>query len=170
MEDTRYIVGESARWQVMWIDRQGVINEKDFGNDLYAARRFYVAARDKGVKSPTLRCCNVGFAVPTKYEDTMLVDKVKVVKRGGKRYKQTVKVEVDNPNGITNLNHRGIWWCPYCCELREFERESRGTRIVMFCPMCEVTNLDFHVRKYNPMAVNIAMRKKTKGRRRGSRR
>lgn len=148
-----------ARWQVLWIDGKRIVRE-EFGHDLLLAVKRYaeLAGKHRGV---TLRCKNFAFPPPDKYADREVV----VVRVGGKR-KRGLRIlqPLQYQSRMLSLNRRGIWWCPYCCELRKFVRhgsfKSHGQWVgeeAMCCPMCGATHRDFSVRRYNPLSVVIEM-------------
>ena len=133
-----------ARWSVMWVSK-GEIYEREYEVDLSEAVRVYVLLIRAGKKGATLRCQNVGFPPPKKFRGRMEA-----------------------------LNRRGIWWCPYCMKMRKFENRagfeiedvwvSYGDRVkVPCCPMCDISSRDGNVMRYNPMAANLANRRKSRG-------
>lgn len=149
---------ERARWQVIWRGDNGKFVRQDFEADLASALELYGKALKVGKDLLTLRCCNAGFAPPAKYHDTGYEI---VVASNGKRYKK--KVTLDPPEYkviMGGLNARGIWWCPYCLQMRRFVRRHfyklDGIRVnepSMNCPVCNVSHRDGNVSKYNPIAA-----------------
>src|SRR5450755_1243432 len=119
----------NAKWAVHWLGKQGTIVEKKFGTDFASALHTYTLLHDAGKKWVTLRCCNAGFTCP--YTDEEMLE----------------------------LNMQGRWWCPYCIKLRKFYRDTdEGRKIVMKCPVCEITNYNFHVKRWNPKAKTLERR------------
>lgn len=141
---------ERANWEVLWIAK-GKLQRKDCGHDLTEAMRIYSLVKGKR-SGATLRCKNMGFPPP----DRLLPRKVR-----GKRHGRIV-TGILNP--LKKLNNQGIWWCPYCRELRRF-KETKGfrypgtktfiseTRYV--CPICSTPHRDHNVRRWNPLARKI---------------
>jgi hypothetical protein len=149
-----FAVQSNSRWEVMWSIRKGGENRiicKEFDHDFPSALELYVKINLAGKKMCTLRCCNVGYAPPERYHESMMA-----------------------------YNKEGIWWCPYCMKMRRFEKrawyEIEGKLIAddpkYYCPMCDISHSDGMVRKYNPLAQAIMNRKKSRGRnkKRGRRR
>lgn len=169
-----------TRWEVLWVNpRTKRIERKPFGHDHSGAVKLYARVKAAGRTGVTLRACNVGFPPPDKYADREEV----IVTVKGKRMKG--KRIIQPPVYVTRmgeLNLRGIWWCPYCCELRRFVFK-KGTRAVeskgkyhnqtvvwkmpassearMACPMCGVDHADWHVKRYNPSAQMMEYRERT---------
>jgi hypothetical protein len=141
-------------WSVMWLVPQNGgphrINEVWFDNDLREALRIYVKALNAGKPMATLRCANVGFPPPEKFQEYDLV-KMRI-----KGETQWVKVLAR----MLKANRKGIWWCPYCREFRRFQTQGGAffegvfteDQAGMYCPMCGISHRDFHVRKWNPRA------------------
>lgn len=145
---------QHARWEVIWIGERGGKVRKKFGPNLVEAQRLYLKARDAGKKGVTLRCTNVGFPPPEKY----LPREVIVTRRVNGRKKRFKKTIVP----MKAANARGIWWCPYCMEMRRFETVDGftydGIRVEEkrhVCPVCEINVTDVRVREYNPMAAQV---------------
>lgn len=191
------MVADRTRWSVMWVVKKKgklYIIEKTFENDLSSAMELYDKAKRAGKRMVTLRSMNVGFPPPERlrprYEQRKVdTGKTKLVKKGGKtrrkRIVRTVEVEVVP---MSELNLKGVWWCPYCRELRRFEhwdgvktdgsffkgiRDSKPTFMLhpgMYCPMCGINQNDSHVRRWNPQAALLEFRINTSKRRRGGRR
>lgn len=137
---------EHARWEVMWVTRKKGkphIVCIEHGTDFMGARRQYLMVRDAGKHMPTLRCANVGFA-PTEKIASMM----------------------------DAYNDKAIWWCPYCMELRRFEKRAYmeidghliGAEPAYYCPMCDISHNDAHVGKYNPIVQRLRNGKRSRGR------
>jgi hypothetical protein len=139
--------------------------------------RIYWAAKKAEKPFATLRCKNVGFPPPPKYQ---VQDKLKkrYVWKGGKKKIDRYYVTVDP---MLTVNERGIWWCPYCREMRKFLKQggfryedvyvSEGGK---HCPICGTSHRDYWVRKFNPAARSMAyegprIRRKRDGGRKRSR-
>jgi hypothetical protein len=60
-------------------------------------------------------------------------------------------------------NLKGIYWCSYCIQLRRFKTDE--FKRFMYCPVCEATTRDFHIRQANPKAVSIGYGRSRRGRR-----
>lgn len=138
---------EHARWEVIWVtkDKKGKprIVCIDHGTDFAEARRQYLMVKDAGKHMATLRCANVGFAPPAKLGEMMDL-----------------------------YNRKAIWWCPYCMELRRFEKrvytEIDGRLIsadpAYYCPICDISHNDGHVAKHNPIVQRLRNSKRSRGR------
>lgn len=155
-----------ARWQVLWL-KDGRIVKHDFEHDLHGATQLYLKVRSAGRKGATLRCANMGFPPPEKLLPRVVkvkqeLDTPRIVRRQGKRYRQTHTVKEMVYQPLKKLNRQGIFWCPYCMELRRFVHRN-GFRVDgiyvaekrLACPMCRVTQRDANVIKYNPMMAQI---------------
>lgn len=147
------LLADYTRWRVSWIVRKKgklVVVEKEFGDDLTSALRLYMKAKNAEKPFATLICKNVGWPPPVALRP---YDRWEVVKRDGKKYKRKVhEVPLDIRNG------EGVFWCPYCRELRTFRRyaEFRGSKhVVLKCPICGISHRDHHVRKWNPLAARM---------------
>lgn len=163
-----------ARWEVIWIGNDGRRRRVKCGEDLQAAVTLHAKGVVQGKKGVTLRCCNVAFAPPEKY-----ADRVRVPLGRSKRTRQIVykKVVIEPHQFQTRMgamNARGIWWCPYCAKMRRFVKRSGFRSAGVWndnphyaCPMCDISNNDGQVRRYNPVARTMEFRQ---GRRRGKRR
>jgi hypothetical protein len=149
-----------ARWEVLWIANSKIV-KKDCGKDLYEAKRIYALALKANKPGVTLRCKNVGFPPPDKYYRKPMV-KTEVV--NGRKTKVKVYVSVMN-----QLNVKGIFWDPYCCEMRKFVKR-KGYKVGgiymqdphLACPMCGISHDNFYVKKYNPLAQRLAHRTHSK--------
>jgi hypothetical protein len=161
------MVGGHAKWQVFWVvTKKGkrFIVEKEFGNDLAAAIALYTKAKAAEKAFVTLRCKNVAFPPPVKYQPRLEweVQKTKI-KRGGKYYirKKRVQVQV---TPMVIVNHRGITWCPYCREFRHFIRQDafRFEGILVPKPgyycLCGISSENGMIRKYNPNPPRVVQR------------
>lgn len=122
----------------MWVKREKGKNRIiaiDFEDDLVGAMELFEKARKGKKPLATLRCKNVGFPPPEKYYDRMVA-----------------------------YNHKGVWWCPYCMQLRRFEGRHWSSvddmvfatdEVAYCCPMCDISHRDHHVIKYNPIARRL---------------
>lgn len=140
-----------VKWSVIW-RKKGKWVRKRFGNDLGEAIALYEAKHDQ---HPTIHSDNVGFPPPDRITHHERV-KWEIVVKKGKRYKKKV---VTVHNLMREYNDKGVWWCPYCIKLRPFKfiKTERGPE--MYCPVCQISNYDFHVRKHNPKAAIIEQAK-----------
>jgi hypothetical protein len=151
---------ERARWQVLWV-KDGRVVRHDFEHDLAEAIRVHSLAMRAGRKAVTLRCCNMAFPPPDKYADREPV--VVTHPTNGKRYKGQKIIEPKQYiRRMGQLNAKGIWWCPYCMQMRRFVKRTAvmvgGVRVegdFMACPMCGISHR--MVTKYNPIATRILM-------------
>lgn len=171
---------ERANWEVLWI-RDGKIQRKDCGHDLFEAIRIRDLVKDAGRKGVTLRCKNFAFAPPAELQPHVVKVKVpldppRIVKRNGKRYRKTHEVKEMLKIPLKQKNAEGIWWCGYCMKLRRFQKTTsfkvdgitvRETRHV--CPMCGISHRDHHVRKWNPVAQRLFYQLEEAPQRRASR-
>ena len=150
-----------ARWEVRWLGKKGLVRKR-FDDDFGAALKFYCLLREGGKKVVTLRSCNVGFPPPKRITEHE-VQTWEVVTRRGKKYKRRVTTTVDL---MEEYNLRGIWWCPYCIKLRKFKQiKDEFGRPLTLCPVCDISNWDWYVKRYNPQAKIIEYRKRrTRGR------
>jgi len=175
--DERFMTGANARWEVIWFSRKGKrFIVKEFEDDFHGALELYT--RVKALKAPfiTLRCCNVGFPPPEKYRPHYET-RIKKERRNGRVRRVKTEVEVVPMEG---LNVKGVWWCPYCREFRKFRMQDGAIfedyyieGKSMYCPVCEISMRDHHVRKWNPQAQTLVykLRRRTRGSgRRSSRR
>jgi hypothetical protein len=146
----------------MW-KANGKIFEKKTDTDLAEAVRLHALLSKADKKGVTLRCCNVGHPPPAsvlEYEEEY-VEEV-VVKVKGRKRKVLVR-RTKTVDKMNELNHEGIWWCPYCMKFRRFAATVWEQRQLMQCPMCDITTRDWHVRRWNPFAMELQYRKKTRG-------
>lgn len=165
------VTSERARWEVLWVKDRRVVRIP-FEHDLSEALRIYTKAKDAGKPGATLRCCNVGFAPPDKYADHEIAVEVKEVRGRMRRVKVKRPIEPRQyMQRMGRMNRKGIWWCPYCMQLRKFVKR-KGYRYSgvwvpqpgMHCPICETSHRDGHVAKYNPIARRISGRVKNPNR------
>lgn len=158
-------LNNGARWEVRWIGtKKKVIVHKIFAEDFGGALELFGKLKSAGRKGVTLRCMNVGFPPPKRITEHEVV-KWEVVRKRGKRYKRKVVTHVDM---LHDMNARGIWWCPYCIQLRRFKDMSTAGQILFECPVCEISNYNWHVKRWNPMAKTVEYRTTTR-RSRGNR-
>jgi hypothetical protein len=170
-----FSVGSNLRWDVRWVaklkDKQWHVIVKDFGTDLPGAIEFLQKVKTSGGKRHyiTLRCRNSGFAPPEKLQPYWGVKKVKKQVRRRGKLKTVLTYEDVYRVPMKRRNREGVWWCPYCMELREFVRAHElpyepPKAIIdlmpqnggMYCPMCFVGTSDHNVRKWNPLAERIS--------------
>jgi hypothetical protein len=146
------------------------IYSKDFGLYLHDALALYDKLKGKR-KNVTLRCMNVAFEPPLKYADHEPVYRLKRVR--GLRKKVAVGLRVKYPLTYTSrmmkVNRKGLWWCPYCIKFRRFEKRAGFEyediwvdQAGLYCPICDISNYDGGVRRFNPMATLIELRRKRK--------
>lgn len=162
-----------ANWEVMWVVRHKGENHiivKDFDRDFVGARELYLKVKKTNRKMVTLRCRNVGFPPPDRWRDMEPVYK----KRKGKLVvvDEVMSEPATYVGKMTAYNRHGVWWCPYCMELRRFEKRAWAevdghlfsADPKYYCPMCDVSHSDAHVIRYNPIAQRLAYGKKSRGR------
>lgn len=163
----------NSRWEVMWVvvkNGEKRIICKEFDHDFVSAVGLYVKVKQAGKKMCTLRCCNVAYSPPESYRD---VEPIYGKKKGkviviGERLTEPPSFS----HKMDRLNDQGVWWCPYCMQLRRFEKRAwyeLDDRMVAddpkyYCPMCDISHSDRNVQKYNPIAQNLMNRKKSRGR------
>lgn len=157
-----------ARWGVQWVGpTSGKLLFKEFDDDFQRAIEWYARLKEAKAKNVTLRSMNVGFPPPkriTQHEET------KIIKKNGKKIRRTTTI-----NLMQQFNQEGAWWCPYCIKMRRFKRKITHQAIVMVCPACGISSRDGHVKRHNPYAAVVEMRRhqirtKTNGRQRTVRR
>lgn len=172
---TEWITGEVARWEVIWWNRKKKrFTVMAFGNDIASAEGLYAKVLVAKKPFATLRCCNVGFPPPEKYrpyqKPMMKKEKVRVKRKGRYVYrvkKTVVHIEV---TPMVEVNLKGVWWCPYCRQMRKFRRQDGMTYtdasgdyyldgVVWCCPVCAISHTNHHVRKWNPTAQKMPYRK-----------
>ncbi len=148
---------EHSGWEVMWVKRKKGKNHIvciDFEDDLVGAMELFEKAKRGKKPLATLRCKNVGFPPPERYIDRMRA-----------------------------YNHKGVWWCPYCMQLRRFEKRNwmevegligKYDEGAYFCPMCDISHRDHNVIKYNPIAKRLrdgnTRKRSSRGRKKRARR
>jgi hypothetical protein len=157
--------GGHIRWAVLWVVPDGSsyrIIRKDFDGDLDAAIELYTKAKRGGKRLVTLMSPNVAFPPPEKYRPytrrTVEVREVKVMRNGKyvTRKQKTLTPKYIDP--MLNLNRKGIFWCPYCREMRKFQQQAGfqneyGTFMEapgLYCPLCGVSHRLMPVRQWNP--------------------
>lgn len=168
----QFITGATARWEVIWWSRKGKrFIVKDFQTDLHGALSLYTRVKAARAPFATLRCCNVGFPPPVAYRPhTKTFVKKEKVKRKGKIRIRRIKVQREI-TPMDEVNLRGIWWCPYCREMRRFRmqegamyRDGKYEYFIrgkgMYCPVCEISHIDSHVRRWNPEAQRLPFKLK----------
>lgn len=156
--------GSRALWEVIWVHpKEKRLVRKDYGTDLQSAVDLYTKLKGANRRGVTLRCKNMGFPPPDELADREII--TTVIKGRRVRAKRVMQPrQYLKRMGV--LNARGIWWCPYCRQQRRFIK-TRGfyVRAVwvaeerMVCPVCRVSDHDWHVRRYNPIATNLEMRR-----------
>jgi hypothetical protein len=161
---------------VIWISN-GERKRVRCGEDFMKAQSVFAKAVAQGKRAATLHADNVGFPPPAQYAD---VEKIPIGR--SRRTKQVVyELRTIEPHSflvrMRKLNAKGIWWCPYCCKMRRFKlRKYSKVEGIKFedprycCPLCEISHRDMHVRKYNPLAQELAIRMGGRRRRDKSRR
>jgi len=161
------ITGALARWEVIWWSKKGRrFIVKEFGTDLYEATKLYVHVKSLSAPLATLRCCNVGFPPPEGKRPYMkkYLKKEKVRVNGRLRTKKKIVEIYTEP--MREINLKGVWWCPYCREWRKFKLQDGAMFNEeyfvpgegMYCPVCQVSHRDHHVRKWNPQAQLLAFK------------
>lgn len=150
---------ERANWEVIWLNpKTKKLKRVDFGHDLASATETYIKVKSAGRKIATLRCKNFGFPPPEKLQP--YVHTFKKPKRIPGHSKPVRSVRV---TPLRKLNAEGVYWCPYCMQLRKF-KEFAGFRAEgkyqvnennFGCPVCRISCKDHHVRKWNPLAISI---------------
>lgn len=153
------------RWSVLWyVPEKDTIIRKKCGYDLSEALRIYDMAKRAEKVNVTLRCDNMGFPPPSKWLPHMVYVAHKEVYYTPKRKRKTRtirKAELRVP--MDKVNRAGIYWCPYCREMRRFQKQKGfmydgiwvpdpDRRGGLYCPMCGASHRDTHVRRYNPIA------------------
>jgi hypothetical protein len=159
--------GSHIKWSVLWVKPKNgdyTIIRKEFGNDLTEALRVYQLAKQAKKPMATLRSNNVGFPAPPKLRPHIrrrkVTKEVVVLRRGKRVKKQKAVLESYEVIPMETYNRKGWWWCPYCREMRKFQRQSGfpiGDKSFveapgMYCPLCGVSHRDLHVRRSNPHA------------------
>lgn len=141
---------EYARWEVIW-RRKGRKFKVKFGRNYSDAEELYFRLLSKGIKTATLRCANVGFPPPERFQPRYVWKK-----RRGRRV-QVLR------NPMRKLNAAGVWWCPYCRRFRRVKegklkvgRSGKSRRPYWSCPECGVKHTNYYVYTYNPAALDLA--------------
>lgn len=143
------------KWSVFWYsEKKKRFVRKRFYEDLGKAIQFYTMKQ--GLPGLTLHTDNHGYPPPTRITEHVH-EKWIVVEQGGKRYKKRVTETV---NLMAEYNRKGIWWCPYCIQLRRFKLTEAERGPEMFCPVCGCGNHLSDVRRHNPQASVIEMHKR----------
>ena len=146
-----------ARWAVMWVGtkgkKRGRLIRHDFGDDYASAHELYMKAHDAGKPYATLACVNMGFPPPQKLRPYT------ARKRGRSKRTGRIKTVEVFVQPLKELNMQGKLWCPYCRQMRPFVLKKvhrvNGIPIhdpLYVCPMCKVSQRDYHVRLWNPTA------------------
>lgn len=160
-------------WEIRWVipdKEQGYrIGVKDCGHDLGEALRIYTKLKAAGRRMVTLKSCNAGFPPPEKYQPGWIKRKKTVEIGKGKRRRKAKRWVDVHVTPMRKLNRKGIFWCPYCRELRKFQSQS-GTYAEavpgkltflpyegLYCPICGISHRDYHVRKWNPICARLYM-------------
>jgi hypothetical protein len=181
--------GRHIRWAVLWVvphESSYRIIRKEFDNDLDGAIELYMKAKKGGKRLATLMSPNVAFPPPEKYRPytrrTVEVREVRVIRQGEpKKVKRKTLVTKDIVP-MQGLNRKGIFWCPYCREMRKFQMQSgfqttEGTFMEapgLYCPLCGISHRVMPVRLWNPHCSRLyasqtsATRRTTKSRTRTS--
>lgn len=156
---------QHQKWSVFWYNRKkSKYVRKRFREDLGAAIKFYRENLDRpGI---TLHSDNHGYPPPLRITEHER-ETWRVVTRKGKRYKKKVIILI---NLMREYNHKGIWWCPYCVQLRRFKFRETERGPEMYCPVCLVSNYLAVVRRHNPQSVIIEMHKRQRRTQSGKRR
>jgi hypothetical protein len=133
----RGMSGELTNWAVMWVavtDDGPTVIEKWCGTDFSEAQRIFALAVRAEKRHATLRCANVSFPPPKKYRSKM-----------------------------NEVNLRGVFWCPYCIQMRRFQKQDGFMhddifipRESYYCPVCGISCHNGSERRYNPKAVVIS--------------
>ena len=147
-------LNNGARWEVRWVGKKGGIVHKVYDEDFGGALEHYTKLKAAGRKGVTLRSMNVGFPPPKRLTNAVREKWVVVTKRG-KRYKKRVEYEV---NLMSDLNAKGIYWCAYCIQLRRFIDKSSRNQILFECPVCDISNYNWHIKRWNPAAKTVEFR------------
>lgn len=172
-------VAGRMNWSVLWfVPKTDTIIRHRYGADLGEAVRVYSLVKRAGRVNATLRCDNIGFPPPKKWQPHYVrVPKIVEGTRGKKRRVYETQHRVP----MNKANRAGIYWCPYCREMRRFQLQngfhSEGQwcpdpdpRGGLYCPMCGISHRDFHVRRWNPIADRHYLTKKSTRRSSGSNR
>lgn len=157
---TNYLmVGGHVKWEVIWVvKKEGKLRivDKQFGNDLTSAINLWVKAKAAGKHMATLRCKNVAFPPPEKYQPYLEWEVQKVNGR-----KKRVQVQV---TPMVIVNHRELVWCPYCREFRKFRLQDGYRHEGRYVPqpgyycICGINSENPMVRTYNPNPPRVIQR------------
>jgi hypothetical protein len=153
-------LGAHIHWEVLWVVRTPDghrIVQHDCQNDLGAALKIYNRVLGKR-RMVTLRSCNVGFPPPEQYQPGY------ILKRNMERKKKSEPKFIEKyVQPMKGINRKGILWCPYCREMRKFQKQG-GFFVIgvfvpdekgLYCPICGTSHRDYHVRKWNPVAERL---------------
>lgn len=142
----KLMTGSKVRWSVMWLTKKGRRKEEEFEHDLNAAITRASELKAEGKRLVTIRSMNVGFPPPERY----LPYKKRVVKKvkRGRKYVKVYSYVYVRP--MVTVNGKGIMWCPYCREMRKFQKYNYKGYTLECCPMCGISERDYHVRAHNP--------------------
>lgn len=149
----------NARWSVYY-RRKGKWKRRKFVDDFPVALRFFATLPSDS--NPTLHCDNVGFSPPRSLTEAKREEWEIVKRHRGGRVKKFKKKIIVVYNKLEDLNHQGIWWCPYCIKLRRFKEISTDRGLEVCCPVCWISNFDFSVRQANPIALNVQLKSEMK--------
>jgi hypothetical protein len=163
--------GRNIRWAVLWVvpddEEDYRIVRKEFEGDLDGAIDLFNKAKAKGRRMVTLMSPNTAFPPPVKWRPStkrrVVVKEVRVLRKGRyvKKRKKVLETYYDIP--MERLNRKGIFWCPYCRQMRKFQRQTGMTSTEgnwmeapgMYCPMCGVSHRLKPVRDWNPHAARL---------------
>ena len=138
---------EYQRWSVFWYStKKKKWVRKRFAEDVAGAIKFF---KERDYPGITLHSDNRAYPPPKRITEHEYHD-YRVVLRKGKHYKKKV-LKVKNLMGEYNL--KGIWWCPYCIQLRRFKLVQSEEGAEMYCPVCTASHRICRV--YNPQAAVI---------------
>lgn len=158
-----------AQWEVIWVVPGPRIIAQDFESDFVGALELYLKAKRADKKLCTLRCKNVGFPPPEKWRD---IEPIYAKRKGKMIVVDEVLAEPPTWNRkMRYFNSNGVWWCPYCMQLRRFEKrrwaeidgEPYSSDPAYYCPICDISHRDAYVIKYNPQAKSIMYAKRSRG-------
>jgi hypothetical protein len=173
--------GKHIRWAVLWAVPDGhtySIVRKDFEHDLDGAMDLYMRAKAAGKRLATLMSPNCAFAPPKKYlpytRRAVELREVKVLRKGRQVTRKKKVLVTKDIIPMEGLNRKGIFWCPYCREMRKFQMQSGMTTTEgnwmeapgLYCPMCGVSHRLMPVRQYNPHANRLYVSQTTSNPRR----
>lgn len=172
------VTGANARWEVIWWSRKHKrFIVKSFDNDHASALELFVKVKTAKKPFATLRSCNVAFPPPEKYRPFVKQQVLRETVRIGRKTKVRRRIVETDVMPMQEVNLKGIWWCPYCSQMRKFTKqdgsmfEHNGNeyfveRGAYYCPVCQISHGNHHVRKWNPVAermpVELKQRRVTK--------